>query len=50
MPVVFYIHGGGFNSGSNRAMQNNLVTRQGVMVISIAYRLGPYGFLHLPFR
>jgi len=48
VPIVYYIHGGGFNSGSNRINMKNLILEQGVMVISIAYRLGIYGFLYLP--
>ena len=48
VPIVYYIHGGGYNHGSNQIELNNLILDQGVMVISIAYRLGVWGFLHLP--
>ena len=43
-----YIHGGGFGSGTNRGNYNKLVLQEEVMVISIAYRLGIYGFLWSP--
>jgi len=47
LPIVYYIHGGGFNSGSARGGYKNLINDQGVMVISIAYRLGIYGFMYI---
>jgi len=48
LPILYYIHGGGFNTGSNRGNFKNLVLEQEVMAISIAYRLGIYGFLYSP--
>ena len=48
VPIVYYIHGGGFNGGTNRVNMKNLILDQGVMVISIAYRLGMYGFFYMP--
>ena len=48
VPIVYIIHGGGFNHGSNQVQMTNLILEQDVMVISIAYRLGVWGFLHLP--
>ncbi|CBY07427.1 unnamed protein product [Oikopleura dioica] len=45
-PILIYIHGGGFNSGSNRSKFTNLVNDQNVMVVSVNYRLGPYGFFY----
>lgn len=48
VPIVYYIHGGGFDRGSNQIDLTSLAREQNVMVISIAYRLGIWGFLHLP--
>ena len=46
LPMVAYIHGGSLNFGNNNKNFDSLV-EQGVVVVSINYRLGPYGFLHL---
>jgi para-nitrobenzyl esterase len=45
-PVMVFIHGGGFTSGSSSYQLNpaNLVA-QGVVVVTINYRLGALGFL-----
>jgi len=48
LPIVYHIHGGAFNNGSNHGTFDGLVLGQNVMVISIGYRLGIYGFLYLP--
>src|SRR5690606_25451101 len=48
-PVMFWIHGGSFTSGSGLIPWydgTNLATR-GAVVVTINYRLGPLGFLHL---
>ena len=45
VPIIYYIHGGGFGDGSNEGDWRKMVEFQGVMVVSIAYRLGVYGFL-----
>ncbi|MFX1525532.1 MAG: carboxylesterase/lipase family protein, partial [Promethearchaeota archaeon] len=48
-PVMFWIHGGGFTTGSGRALDGSrLVLRGNVVVVSINYRLGPFGFLYIP--
>ncbi|XP_046810061.1 uncharacterized protein LOC111683957 [Lucilia cuprina] len=48
LPVIFYIYGGGFFSGSsNPAVMGSeyfMDTRE-VLVVVITYRLGPFGFL-----
>ena len=49
LPIVAYIHGGAFNYGNNHDNFQSLVS-QGLVVININYRLGPYGFLHLEER
>lgn len=49
-PVLFWIHGGGFTLGSgSEALYNGgpLAERGDVVVVSIHYRLGALGYLHL---
>lgn len=48
-PVLFYIHGGGFNSGSGNAMtlSERLVMEEDVVVVTVNHRLGPLGFMYL---
>jgi len=47
VPVIYYLHGGGGNHGHNRYDAYDLVTEQNMMVISVAYRLGMFGFMDL---
>jgi para-nitrobenzyl esterase len=49
-PVMFWIHGGAFIAGSSSglATEGAELARQGVVVVSVNYRLGPFGFLALP--
>ncbi|KAL3081031.1 hypothetical protein niasHT_037499 [Heterodera trifolii] len=49
LPVMVYIHGGGFAEGSARqygydGWAENF-TPQGILVVTVQYRLGPFGFL-----
>ncbi len=49
-PVLVWIHGGAFNigSGSNPMYPGTTLAKRGdVVVVTINYRLGPLGFLHL---
>jgi len=49
-PVLFWIHGGGFTTGSGSDLAyygRSLVTRGDVVLVSINYRLGALGFLNL---
>uniref|UniRef100_A0A182Q029 Carboxylic ester hydrolase n=1 Tax=Anopheles farauti TaxID=69004 RepID=A0A182Q029_9DIPT len=50
LPVMVYIHGGGFMSGSGSSFFYNpeYFIQQDVLVVTINYRLGPHGFLYLP--
>ncbi|GAB5603271.1 polyhydroxybutyrate depolymerase [Thermus sp. FJN-A] len=50
LPVMVYLHGGGFTSGSaaEPIYQGHLLAREGVVVVVPNYRLGPLGFLALP--
>ena len=49
LPVLVWIHGGGFTSGtpSSPWYDGRSFNRDGVVVVSIGYRLGAEGFLHL---
>jgi para-nitrobenzyl esterase len=50
LPVLVWIHGGGYTNGS-AAMPlywGNRLAKKGVIVVTIAYRLGPLGFLAHP--
>ncbi len=49
-PVMVYIHGGGFRigAGSLAHYDGSALARRGdVVVVTINYRLGPFGFVHL---
>ncbi|KAJ8919907.1 hypothetical protein NQ315_006436 [Exocentrus adspersus] len=47
LPVMFYIHGGGFLNGNPHFQQfgPHYFMEQDVVVVLVAYRLGPFGFL-----
>ena len=48
-PVMFWIHGGGFITGNGASLDGaRLVLRGDVVVVSINYRLGYFGFLYMP--
>ncbi|MFX1427098.1 MAG: carboxylesterase/lipase family protein [Promethearchaeota archaeon] len=48
-PVMFWIHGGGFTTGSAVIYDGaRLVNRGDVVVVSINYRLGYLGFFYMP--
>lgn len=47
-PVVVWIHGGGFTSGSNAGeLQSGIHFADGIVFVSVNYRLGVFGFLSL---
>jgi para-nitrobenzyl esterase len=50
LPVMIWIHGGGFSAGAplESTYYGEKLTRKGVIYISIAYRLGQLGFLAHP--
>jgi len=50
MPVMVWIHGGGFVAGSGvqRDFSGASFTKQGVMLVTINYRLGRLGFFAFP--
>ncbi|NKF23032.1 carboxylesterase/lipase family protein [Solimonas marina] len=47
LPVMVYIHGGGFTIGSaNEVYTGERYAAKGIVLVAIQYRLGPPGFLH----
>ena len=50
LPVLFYIHGGGFTGGCGheKHFDGPVWPTKGVIGVTINYRLGPMGFLCLP--
>jgi para-nitrobenzyl esterase len=48
LPVLVWIHGGGFRDGSGVLMgEGDAFARAGIVVVTINYRLGALGFSHL---
>jgi para-nitrobenzyl esterase len=48
LPVIFWIHGGANYNGSGRYGRGQTLTQHDVVLVSINYRLGVFGFLALP--
>lgn len=50
LPVLVFIHGGGFQTNYSFAPQfdGELMAAQGIVVVTINYRLGLFGFLGAP--
>lgn len=44
-PVMLFIHGGGFESGSSIYLYPNYLLEKDIVFVAINYRLGPLGFL-----
>jgi len=50
LPVMFWIHGGGYSGGGSSEPRHNgdFMPKKGVVLVTINYRLGVFGFLALP--
>jgi len=50
LPVIVWVHGGGFTGGSTSiSMYDGTgLAKKGVVMVSLAYRLGPFGFMAHP--
>jgi para-nitrobenzyl esterase len=50
IPVIVWIHGGGFVGGSTSIgmYDGSGYAKKGVILVSLAYRLGPYGYMASP--
>src|ERR1700737_2907104 len=47
-PVLVWIHGGGYTQGDGRGFDGTKLAQEGVVVVTINYRLGALGFLAHP--
>ena len=47
-PVMVWIHGGGLVTGGGAGYEGRLLAEKGVVLVTINYRLGPFGFLAHP--
>lgn len=48
LPVMVFLHGGGFTSGQGATYQPTRITQKGVVVVTLNYRLGALGYLAHP--
>ncbi|MBE7161805.1 MAG: carboxylesterase family protein, partial [Williamsia herbipolensis] len=48
LPVMVWWHGGGYTSGSGSAYDAQRLAARGVVVVTVNYRLGVFGYLSLP--
>ena len=48
LPVMIWIHGGGNRAGSGSGTVESSITNNGIVLVSIQYRLGALGFLSHP--
>ena len=48
LPVLVWIHGGGFITGDANSNDGEKFAKQGIVYVSLSYRTGALGFLSLP--
>ncbi|MBW0134401.1 carboxylesterase/lipase family protein [Pseudonocardia abyssalis] len=48
LPVLVWLHGGGFSAGAGADYDPRRLARAGLVVVTVNYRLGMLGFLALP--
>lgn len=48
LPVLFWIHGGSNRAGAGHGTAESSIYKYGIVVVSIEYRLGVFGFLASP--
>jgi para-nitrobenzyl esterase len=50
LPVMFWIHGGGYSGGASSEPRHNgdFLPLKGIVLVTINYRLGVFGFLAMP--
>ena len=48
LPVLVWIHGGGFITGDANSNDGTKFAKQGIVYVSLSYRTGALGFLSLP--
>jgi para-nitrobenzyl esterase len=46
-PVMLWVHGGAFISGSNRDIDGAALAKTGLVIVAPNYRIGPFGYLYL---
>ncbi|XP_063635628.1 juvenile hormone esterase-like isoform X1 [Cydia splendana] len=47
LPVLVWVHGGGFSGGTGNQYEAPNLVEQGIVIVTVNYRLGPYGFMCL---
>lgn len=47
LAVIFYVHGGGYMSGSSDWMGSEILLDEDIVLVTTNYRLGPFGFISL---
>jgi para-nitrobenzyl esterase len=46
-PVLFWVHGGAFVMGSGNDADGRALAEEGLVVVTVNYRIGPFGYLYL---
>ncbi|MFH4983107.1 hypothetical protein AB6A40_009816 [Gnathostoma spinigerum] len=46
-PVIVFFHGGNFQTGSANEWPGHVLASRGIVVVTVNYRLGPFGFMSL---